>query len=114
MNPTIDELNALGRIIQAIKCFRQLSPNTQRASKRSENAYLKKHLSSQDWLFWKYLQTESNGMKTFINTQVLLPDRVFSAQQFSLLLHQYRRAGFELYQSWYQTAKPANFNKADF
>lgn len=95
MNPAIDELAAIGRIIQAIKHYRRQCPDVQTAPEQAKDAYLKKHLSDQDWLFWKQLQEAPPEPLT--NPRVTLPEPALSYPQFKRLLGQYKRAVFEVY-----------------
>ncbi|QKZ13816.1 hypothetical protein [Spirosoma sp. KUDC1026] len=101
MDPAIDELAAIGRIIQAIKRFRQQYPDVQTPPERAKDAYLKKHLSDQDWLFWKQLQQAPP--EPLAPPRVNLPEPALSCSQFKRLLSQYRRAGFEAYQMQLQS-----------
>ena len=51
------ELDALGRIVISIKTYRhQTADYRVPATNRQMDAYLKKHLSIQDWVFWQRLQ----------------------------------------------------------
>ncbi|MBD2753940.1 hypothetical protein [Spirosoma validum] len=95
MNQTTDELAALRRIIRVIERFRQLVPNSTLAGTEAKEAYPKQHLSGQDWKFWKQLQIDPEEL--LANKQASVVDQTLSGQQFSRLIGQYRRAGFEVY-----------------
>jgi hypothetical protein len=101
MDPAIDELAAVGRIEQTIKRFRKQCPDMPIAPERAKDAYLKKHLSDQDWLLWKQLQQVDPEPLT--PPRGNLPEPALSCSQFKRLLNQYRRAGFETYQMQLQS-----------
>ncbi|GAB3559876.1 hypothetical protein GCM10027577_53150 [Spirosoma fluminis] len=101
MDPAIDELAAIGRIVQAIKRFRQQWPDVQTAPEQAKDAYLKKHLSDQDWLFWKQLQQAPPEPLT--NPQAPPPKPALPCPQFKRLLGRYKRAVFEVYQRQLQS-----------
>ncbi|GAB3718919.1 hypothetical protein GCM10027592_62160 [Spirosoma flavus] len=101
MDSTIDELAAIGRIVQAIKHFRQQYPDVQTAPEQAKDDYLKKQLSDQDWLFWKQLQQAPPEWLT--HPRVTLPESALSYPQFKRLLGQYKRAVFEVYQRQLQS-----------
>lgn len=53
----MNKIDAFGRIISAIKTYRlQTGDHRNLAFNESADAYLKQHLSTQDWLFWQQAQ----------------------------------------------------------
>ena len=57
MNRFTNQLDALGRIVTAIKGYRNQIPHYQAITdNEAADVYLKQHLTPQDWLFWQELQ----------------------------------------------------------
>ncbi len=97
----INELEALENIILLIKTYRhQTGDCRDLASNRDIDAYLSKHLSDREYVFWQNRQTDL----------ATLSGDLLSLQQFELLLKQYKRAGYELYQFWHQSSSQLTSN----
>ncbi|MBC8153772.1 MAG: hypothetical protein H7Z72_12750 [Bacteroidetes bacterium] len=64
MNTNV-ELDKLGRIITAIKAYRYQTADYQNpTANESANAYLKQHLSIQDWVFWQSLRANQGDARS--------------------------------------------------
>ncbi|QMW06231.1 hypothetical protein [Spirosoma foliorum] len=111
MNHARDELSALDRITKLIKRFDQQVADPLQGSKHSIDVYLKQQLSPQDWTFWEQLQDSPDELLE--NYQIPLVDHTSTGQHFNYLLGQYRRAGFEVYQTWCQLREQSGFDMTD-
>ena len=57
MNQFTTELDALGRIVSAIKAYRDWTTDSQSVvDNKAVDGYLEGHLSIPDWAFWQQLQ----------------------------------------------------------
>ena len=94
------ELDALAHIIRQIKGY-----SHRKTANREETlrAFLKHQLSTQDWEVWQNLLPHQQA--SFVCNQDKLPDNSVAYKAFQLLLSQYKRAGFELAESWYQAQR---------
>ncbi|MFD2937805.1 hypothetical protein [Spirosoma flavum] len=93
-----DELDSVRRIVLAIKTYRhQTSDYQPPLGNELLRAYLQHYLSAQDWQLWQDLHLESNSSPDFPSD-----DKEAPRKEFEKLLSQYRRAGYELIQSWQQ------------
>ncbi len=69
MNQFTDQLDALGRIVVAIKAYRnQMADHEDVVDNEAASVYLKQHLSVQDWAFWQELQIREHVLLPTIKT----------------------------------------------
>ena len=69
MNQFTDQLDALGRIVVAIKAYRnQMADYQDVVDNEAANTYLKQYLSAQDWAFWQELQIREQVLLHAIKT----------------------------------------------
>ena len=70
MNQFTSQLDALGRIVIAIKSYRnQMADYRDIVDNEAASAYLKQHLSVQDWTFWQELQIREQVLLHTIKTE---------------------------------------------
>ncbi len=70
MNQFTSQLDALGRIVIAIKSYRsQMADYRDIVDNEAASAYLKQHLSVQDWAFWQELQIREQVLLHTIKTE---------------------------------------------
>ncbi|QJD81588.1 hypothetical protein [Spirosoma rhododendri] len=98
MGQTNDELTDSEYIRKVNARFRQLFPDTQTAPEADEDNHPKKYLSTKERSCWDPLQETSPELETFTEPHSYLINPNVSCQQFNHLLHQYKRAVFEVYQ----------------
>ena len=92
MDLSIDELDALGRIIKAIKRYGQTVSHQQPTNNLAREAYLNQQLSAPDWQLWQRLQEEPP--EKMVDRQDLSLDQVLPGQPFDLLVDHYLQAVF--------------------
>ena len=69
MNHFTNQLDAFGRIVIAIKGYRnQMADYQNVVDNEAASAYLKQHLSVQDWAFWQELQIREQVLLHTIKT----------------------------------------------
>ena len=102
------ELDALGRIVRAIKGYSsQTTDNRDLTQDKMIQTYLKQQLSTQDWELWQDLQSDPPALP--VSNQDAIPDTGLSSQAFHFMLSQYKRKGFELAQFWCQAQRRTLF-----
>jgi hypothetical protein len=69
VNQFTNQLDALARIVAAIKAYRnQMADYQDVVDNEAANTYLKQHLSVQDWAFWQQLQIREQVLLHTIKT----------------------------------------------
>ncbi len=70
MNRFTNQLDALGRIVTAIKGYRsQMTTYHDLVDNEAANAYLKHYLSVPDWAFWQELQIREQVLLHTLKTK---------------------------------------------
>ena len=96
-------VRALLRIGAAIKTYcRQTADYRDPTHNKSIQTYLKRHLSSRNWVNWQRLS--SIDQAAFVYNQDTLPTNAFSLERFSARLASYKKAGYRLFTFWPRAA----------